>query len=288
MSNYTISLYEIIQQIWVDGHEDEKYSVFTTMPSWDEALTNIDEKIEYARPKLFSFAYKCYGDEDDKKHLESHIIRKYLTREICCSSLVRWQLFLYTRMNDIMPKYIPMYNANLKLIENAINVLDPYHIEEEKKRKIKATTTETNKSTNESTSSSKDDTTSSSKQDGTYVDNSTAETTNKYSDTPQALMQTGKDYLTNMTVNDVTSGTNGENHNTGSNTVNNTSNGAASATSSIDSTGTTDKADDYIKTIKGNMSKYNQGELVKSYQDSIISIEELISDELKDLFYLMY
>ena len=50
---YTISLIDIINQIWLDGHEDEKYDTLL-MPKWDNYLTKLDEKIDYAIPKIFS------------------------------------------------------------------------------------------------------------------------------------------------------------------------------------------------------------------------------------------
>ena len=70
---YTISLIDIINQIWLDGHEDEKYDTLL-MPKWDNYLTKLDEKIDYAIPKIFSFDFPCYGDEEDKLHLQRHIL----------------------------------------------------------------------------------------------------------------------------------------------------------------------------------------------------------------------
>lgn len=285
--SYTISLIDIINQIWLDGHEEEKYDTLL-MPKWDNYLTKLDEKIDYAIPKIFSFDFPCYGDEDDKLHLQRHILNEYLTRDICCSSITRWQLFLRSKLNDIMPRYIPMYNANLKLIESAIDVLNPYHITEDKKRSIKATNTDSSTSTNSTTSEDKSSTQGTTSADGTYTDNTTNDTTTKFSDTPQALMQTGKDYLTNLTKANATNENTGTTHNTGENSVSGTTNSKIDGTGTVSTTSNQDKSDDYIKTIKGNMSKFNQGELVKAYQDSIINIEELVTKDLADLFYLMY
>ena len=50
---YTISLIDIINQIWLDGHEEEKYDTLV-MPKWDNYLTKLDEKINYAIPKIFT------------------------------------------------------------------------------------------------------------------------------------------------------------------------------------------------------------------------------------------
>ena len=287
MSNYTISLADIINQIWIDGHPDETHSIYD-MPSWTNAIADIDSKIAYAVPKIFNFDYPCYGDESDKTSLEKHIMRKYITREICCSSITRWQMYLYARLHDIMPKYNAMYDANLKLIENAINVLDPYHIEETKNRTIDSTTSD-NTTSSGSSKQSNDGSVITSNTGKTIGDeNTTGNTQTKYSDTPQALMQTGKDYLTNLTQVETSGSDKYTTDTTMNEDVTSSQNVDSSTNATTASSGSENKKDDYVKTIKGNMSKYNQGELVKSYYNAIISIEELITDELADLFYQLY
>ena len=285
--NYTIRLVDIVQQIWRDGHPDEIPDIYD-IPSWTDAIGDIDEKIAYAIPKIFNFSFPCYGDDEDKTALEKHIIRKYFTREICCSSITRWQLFLYAKLHDIMPKYNAMYDANLKLIDDAINVLNPYHIEESKNRTIDTTRADSMKSDGTSSQSNDGSVTTANTGKTVGSENNTAKTQTKYSDTPQALMQTGKDYLTNLTevnaegTEDYTTDTTMDEDVTTKQKVD-TSTNATSSTS-----GNENKKDDYVKTIKGNMSKYNQGELVNSYYNAIIAIEELITDDLADLFYQLY
>lgn len=287
MSNYTITVDNIITQIWNEQHPDETHSIFESQ-SWSTALKDIDEKIEFARPYIFSFDYKCYGDDEDKKHLEQHILRKYFNREICCSSLVKWQMYLYSRLNDIMPKYNALYTANLQLIENAVNVLNPYAITESKDRNIDTKSTDTGKTSVSNTSKGsneyKDDTTNNTT--GTETDKSNAST--KYSDTPQALMESDKDYLTNLTKVDSGSNNSYTSNTTNANSGNSSNENTSSGSTETSGTGTETKSDNYVKTIKGNMAKYNSGELLESYKNAIISIEELITNDLADLFYLIY
>lgn len=285
--SYTISLADIVEQIWVDGHPNETHSIFE-LPSWKDSLSKIDEKIEYARPVLFSFDYPCYGDGEDRQHLEQHIIRKYYTRDICCSSLVRWQMFLYNRLRDIMPRYNAIYIANLQVIENAINVLKPYEIEESKDRKVDTSTNDSGtveRSSNANTTN-KGTNTSDGSTNGT--DTTTSNSQTKYSDTPQALMESNKDYLTNLTKVDTNASETYSNTNKSTDTVDMNNVTSASDSTSTSATGSENKTDNYVKKIKGNMSKYNMGELLESYTKSIMSIEELISDDLADLFYLVY
>lgn len=285
--SYTISLGDIVEQIWIDGHENETHSIFE-LNSWKDSLSKIDEKIEYARPYLFSFDYACYGDEEDKKHLEQHIIRKYYTRDICCSSLVRWQLFLYNRLRDIMPRYNAIYTANLQVIENAINVLKPYEIEESKDRQVDSSTKDGGTVTRSSNANTTNKGTNTGDSTTTGSDTSASETVTKYSDTPQALMETNKDYLTNLTKVSATVDENYTNNTKSTDTVDMSNVTTASDSTTTSATGSENKTDNYVKKIKGNMSKYNMGELLDSYSKSIMSIEELISDDLADLFYLVY
>lgn len=286
--SYTISLADIVDQIWVQGHPNETHSIFEMSCSWEDGLSKIDEKIEYARPKLFNFEYACYGDDEDKKHLEQHLIRKYFTRDICCSSITRWQLYLYNRLNDIMPRYNAIYNANLQVIENAINVLNPYNIEESKDRKVDTSTKDDGTVARTSNANTTNKGTNTSDGSSSGVDSTTTNSQTRYSDTPQALMETNKDYLTNLTKVDTNANETYSNTNKSTDTVDmsNTTNASDSTTTSA--TGSENKTDNYIKKIKGNMSKYNMGELLESYTKSIMSIEELISNDIADLFYLVY
>lgn len=285
--SYTISIADIITQIWNDGHPDESHSVWS-FPKWSDKLADIDTKIEYARPVIFSFNYDHYGDDEDRKHLEQQILRKYLTREICCSSITRWQLFLYSRLTEIMPRYVALYNANLKVIENAINVLNPYNITETKERDTKSTSEDSSSTTTNNTSTNKNKYDDNSTNKVTGVDDTVNKATTKYSDTPQALMQSDKDYLTNLTKVE-TLATDNYSSNTESGN-NGTSEGSSTmaGSSSSSGTGSETKSDNYIKTVKGNMAKYNMGELLESYANSIMSIEELITNDLADLFYQLY
>ena len=286
--SYTISLADVIEQIWIEDHQNETHSIFEMSCSWKDGLSKIDEKIEYARPYLFSFDYACYGDEEDKKHLEQHIIRKYYTRDICCSSLVRWQLFLYNRLRDIMPRYNAIYTANLQVIENAINVLKPYEIEESKDRQVDSSTKDGGTVTRSSNANTTNKGTNTGDSTTTGSDTSASETVTKYSDTPQALMETNKDYLTNLTKVSATVDENYTNNTKSTDTVDMSNVTTASDSTTTSATGSENKTDNYVKKIKGNMSKYNMGELLDSYSKSIMSIEELISDDLADLFYLVY
>ena len=277
MNNYTIPLCDIIEEIWNDGHPDETHSAFNSNKI-SNLIKNIDEKLDYALPVIFQFPYPYYGDEENKKELEKHLLRAYYTRNINCDSVARWLLFLQDKLEDIMPRYVAIYNAQAELI--ASEILNPYHLTETKDKKSNTVKSMeqayAGSSTNESTNNT------SATQSGS--ENSTANSTTKSSDTPQALAETGKDYLTNMSKEDGTT----------SNQYANESSNEASATGSASGNSTTtesrneDKKEDYTKIIKGNISRDNNAKLIAEYENVIMNIEEMITKELSDLFYLIY
>ena len=133
VNNYTITVCDIIENIWNEGHPDERHSIYE-MNGLAGFLNRMDEKIEYALPILFQFPFPCYGDDEDREELEKHIIRAYYTRNINTDSVARWILFLRDKLEDIMPKYVAIYNAQAELI--AREILNPYRITETKSGNI--------------------------------------------------------------------------------------------------------------------------------------------------------
>lgn len=289
---YTIPLCSIIEQIWVDGHPNELVDT-SEVPSWKEGLEKIDEQIAYAVPEIFYFTYPYYGDANDKAHLEKHILESYYTRDICCDSMMRWVMFLKERMNDIMPKYKALYDAQVQLI--ASDILAPYNLKETKDLVSSKNTIKTNESSTIGTSKSDSisDSNSVSNTDGT--DSTLTKDVQKSSNTPQAMssaIDSGDDillnYLSAMGTNKNTS--ENEYSTANSSTDNSKTKSERTDDSSYQSsdTGIESKTDKIIRDIKGNLSKMNNAQLVKDYQDVILNIEKLITDELRDLFYLVY
>lgn len=289
---YTIALCDIITQIWADGHPEETIDT-TEVPTWKEGLLKIDEQVAYACPEIFYFDYPYYGDASDKLHLEEHILESYYTRDICCDSMMRWVLFLKERLQDIMPKYVALYNAQIQLI--ASDILDPYHISETKDvSSSKATMKENESSTrNSSASDSMSDSQSQSKTEGT--DNTSGNDVNKFSNTPQAMAsavdsgtQISLSYLSTMTTNDSESENTYDSTNASQDSNRTTSTRDDESSFSSSDSGQENKIDKVIREVKGNLSKMNNSQLVKDYQDVILDIEKMIADDLKDLFYQVY
>lgn len=282
--NYTMRVDEIIDQIWNDDHpinEEDDLEI----PTWKQGLQRINERIAYASPIIFDFEYPCYGGEDERKALQEHILRTYYTRNICSSSMIRWVLFLQDRMHDIMPKYVEMYKAQVQLI--ASDILNPYHVSETKNN-----TYDKNKTSSNESKSNVDNLTQSQSNSHTKgIDDTDTKEVSKFSNTPQALasaVESGEsiplNYLSTMGINDTSSKNNYESGSDASD------NSKASTTSNDESNynSSEKRFEELIRDTRGNLSKMNNAQLIKDYDDAILNIELMISNELKDLFYLMY
>ena len=289
---YTIPVSSIVEQIWADGHPDEMIDQLDP-PTWKEGLQRIDEQIAYAVPEIFYFEYPYYGDADDKAHLEKHILESYFTRDICCDSVMRWVMFLKDRMNDIMPKYKALYDAQVQLM--ASDILAPYNVRETKDLVSNKNTIKTNESSTVGTSKSDSisDSNSISNTDGT--DSTITKDVQKTSNTPQAMasaVESGDEialsYLSTMATNKNTSENDYSTANSSSDNSKTKSERADDSSYQSSDTGMESKTDKIIRDIKGNLSKMNNAQLVKDYQDVILNIEKMITDELRDLFYLVY
>lgn len=289
---YTIPVCDIVSQIWHDGHPDEVIDT-EDVPTWKEGLLRIDEQIEYACGELFFFDYPYYGDATDKLNLEKHILETYYTRDICCDSMMRWVLYLKDRLNDIMPKYVALYDAQMQLI--ASDILDPYHLQETKDVTSNKTAIKTNDSTTTNSSQSQNTSDSQTTSSTEGNDNTVSKDVNKFSNTPQAMasaVDSGDDiqlsYLSNMAVNKNDTDNNYNSVNTGSDVSKTDSRRNDDSQYNSTDTGTENKIDKVLRDIRGNLSKLDNSQLTKNYQDAILNIEKMITEELRDLFYLVY
>lgn len=289
---YTIPVCDIVDQIWIDDHQNELVDTME-VPSWKDGLQRIDERIEYATSQIFYFDYPYYGDAEDKEHLEKHILETYYTRDINCDSMMRWVLYLKDRMNDIMPKYVALYNAQVELI--ASDILNPYRISETKDLSGNKSTIKNNESSSTAQSDSTTTDASNSMTGTSGTDNTLTKDVNKFSNTPQAMesaIESGDEimlnYLSTMATNK--SDSNNEYESNSNTSDSSQSKGSRTDTSNYESNDASNesKLEKVVRDIKGNLSRMNNAQLIKDYQDVILNIEKMICDDLRDLFYLMY
>lgn len=69
---------------------------------------NNDNKIKAAQEHIFDFSYPVYNEEQ-KDRVEKLFIKKYFRREIAYDTFSEWKWYLEEKLNEIMPKYIVLY-----------------------------------------------------------------------------------------------------------------------------------------------------------------------------------
>lgn len=230
--------------------------------SYNDFTLNNNQRIEKARPYIFNFDYPIW-DANYKKELETKIIKHFYTKEIGCETLGLWQFYLEERLNLIMPYYNKIYATTIKDYDYLTNVKLTETLSNNKTDTKNSEFTGTNDNTNTENTTQSD----------------TGENTSKNikSDTPQANYD-GLDYaneLEDLTVN---------NSNTTTVDKNNTGN-VTSHTVNTDSNTTTEN---YTKENSGNTGSKSFTELLVEYRDSLINIDMMVINELKDLFMMIY
>lgn len=191
----------------------------------------------------------------DKKAFEQKIIDHYRFRQIGQETVGRWLHYFRTRIREIMPYYIQLYEFEAKWF-NIEDPLESYNLTEIFDQESSGTGTVTGNTTSESSGSSE----------------ITQNNTKKFSDTPQGSISNLDNYLTEATVD------NGD----GSET--NTVNGSGTSEQTSEDTGTVK----HTLTRRGNIGVQPLGSEVTNIRDAFINIDLMVINELKDLFLQVY
>lgn len=252
----------------------------------------MSQRVEESLPKIFNFQYPIW-DEGYRKTLEKKIIMHYFNKEIGLETVELWKFYLEERLNLIMPYYNEMY----KTVSKDFEFLTSYNMQEEYDNtgtnisNSNSKNNTTSKQSDESTSNSKDNTHNEGHENGNTT--GTESDTNKIlkSDLPQANFA-GKDYGTNLDESegssnnkvDSTKDYNSDSNSAAETKTNSTMNGNSENIASLDATGNTSMK--YNRNTKG----YNVSptQLNLEYRKSLINIDNMIINELYDLFMLIY
>lgn len=182
---------------------------------------DVNRIVETAAPKIF-MDFPIW-DEGYRLTLETKILKHFYLREIAHETVGLWRLRLDTRMNELMPVYNKMYAA----VSQEFNPLFDVDITRE--------------------------------HDGSSTDksNSTGNSVNKYSETPQGSIQNVVDgkYLTTAQVNDATS----------------KSEGSSTAK--------------YVEKVTGKQGTGSYSALLREYIDKLVNVDLRLMDELEPLFF---
>ena len=215
-------------------------------------FNQIDDVISNSWNKIFD-NFPIF-DESYRSVLCSKILKHYYTREISAETVGLWQLWLNTRMGEIMPYYNKLY-------ESALLEFDPFK--------------DTNYSRNHGgtfTGDTRRNGRSDVSVDNSVTSNGTSNSKNLFSDTPQGAITNieNESYLTNATLI----------KDTDTNTTNTDGN---STTQNTETTGITN-TDNWIETIVGKQSTVSYSKLLQEFRDTFLNIDVMIINDLSDLF----
>lgn len=229
-----------------------------------------DEIIDASRESIFNFEYPIY-DEEHKPELEKKILKHYYTREIGAETFELWRLWLNARLNDIMPKFNKLYEAEAYILNKELKNIDITRISTRTDNLQKAS--DYTRTDNLSQSD-----------DHTRTDNlSNSDTTrDRFSDTPQGSITNvdNDSYLTEYR-NITKSGSNtGTQRNAG--TVNNTGTQRNAGTDVNTGTQT------FNETESGYRGEKIYASLLADYADKVLNIDLMIIEQLNDLFIMLW
>ena len=215
-------------------------------------FNQIDDIISNSWNKIFD-NFPIF-DESYRSVLCSKVLKHYYTREISAETVGLWQLWLNTRMSEIMPYYNKLY-------ESALLEFDPFK--------------DTNYSRNHGgtfTGDTRRNGRSDVSVDNSVTSNGTSNSKNLFSDTPQGAITNieNESYLTNATLI----------KDTDTNTTNTDGN---STTQNTETTGITN-TDNWIETIVGKQSTVSYSKLLQEFRDTFLNIDVMIINDLSDLF----
>lgn len=184
---------------------------------------DVNTIVALAAPKIF-MNFPIW-DEGYRLTLETKILKHFYLREIAHETVGLWRLRLDTYMNELMPVYNKMYAA----VSQEFNPLFDVDI------------TRTH--------------------DGTSTDstNSSGNSVNKYSETPQGSIQNVLDgkYLTTAQANDATSNSNGN------------------------------STAQYVERVTGKHGTGSYSKLLREYIDKLVNVDMRLMEELEPLFFCL-
>lgn len=260
---------------------------------------DVDKIIADSWNKIFTT--KCaFFDESYRQILCSKILKHYYLREIGAETEGIWQLWVNTKLEEIMPYYNKLY-------ESALLELDPFKDVDYKKthegenagtKESNGTTTNTERKTGTDTLTGTGTITNNRDIDNSGTASSTGSKTDRYSDTPQGTINNadldGNAYLTNVRlIGDTTSG---QSHDVTSDDNIETRNVTDTTTygSNVANSGTAvnnevvNNTDSYIEHVFGKMSTTPMSELLLKFRETFLNIDLMIIDEFSELFLRLW
>lgn len=279
----------------------KKLSKYTTQVRWiieqvtsDSKNLPISQRISLACPKIFNFDFPMWL-EDYRPTLEKKILMHYFNKEIGFETVGLWKFYLEERLNLIMPYYNDLYKTTVKEYDwlTDTNAHETYvgNKKLQENAKFDANGNVKNNMTGKTQDNGSDtfSGTGSSTSDGTKNQN----TKTLESDLPQANYA-NLDYGTKLTEGEQTETTHEQTDTTQQSTADRTNVTDTTQNANTDTTqqSTNDlqsNTDDiYTRDRVGAFGSRSLTELLMQYRDSLINIDNMVIDELQDLFMMIY
>ena len=264
MSKYTTTVRDICNEILL---RDEAI----IMPSSNMGVYEILIK---TWDKIFDPTAFVFWRPELKGMFCTDILRHYYTREIGFETVGLWKLKLNTRMREIMPYYN-------QLFETTAIEYDPFNDTDYTRTVEGKESGENNRAENTDRNG---EGSSGESYNSNKKENGNNKNVNKFSDTPQGgLIGVENDnYLTNVTI-DTGEGEN----NSDISGVRNANNSNKESISLI-GTGAFANSNNLVEHIVGKRSGISYSKAMMEYRDSLINVELMVFDELRDLFMLLW
>ncbi len=246
----------------------------------------IQQILEKSAPKIFGFQWPIF-DEDYRLPLEIKILKHYYTREIGAETPGLWTLWLDATMNEIMPLYNQLYKSELIKIEPLTRLDWQEQLNRDRQDGSqtnvigKETTEDHNTTTDNGTTNSTSTNTLDGKSYGVSSDtpqNKTLSVTNEadYLSLPASQAQANKEDSTNSGTGKVTV----------DDTVQSDGNGSRNTTN--DTTHNSKTLEEYTRHFTGNNASRTDSEMLLEFRKTFLNIDQLIIDELSNLFMNIY
>lgn len=275
-------------------------SVYTTQLRWVLEKAETDAGHSYVPGTWTSASDKMCGldayplfEEAHRRELNDKIYRHYYMREIGLETigLFCWQ------MRERMMLRMPYYNELYKSAQMILNPMTDTEISRKAEGKSnEATVRDTDGRTTWDRTEDRDSTANgTSSNDGTNTQSTTSSSESIFSDTPMDMLDNSGDnlikkgrYATNVTYDDSSTNVNGTTSDKGttSETRRENETGNGNGTSTENETGKRDETWDRSETEKSRHQ--SEAKLVMEYRKAIVNIDEMIVNDLADLFLMLY
>lgn len=240
--------------------------------------SNVDQVLNGAWNKIFTSQVEFFN-ESYREVLCKKILKHYYLREIASETVGIWQLWMNTRLEEIMPYYNQLYSS-------AEIEFDPMQdtdlTTEYTKNNTENRTEETSRTTENSGSSNSEQNTTGSRKNTISRSNDSKDL---YSDTPQGGISglQNMNYLTNARlIEGSESGSDDETTNSNGTTDNSyTDNGSDIYTGKNDMTGN----ETSNQKVSGKQGGSTYSKMLLEYRQTMLNIDMQVIDEFSDLFF---